>query len=190
MPHKTNQLRIIAGKWRSRVIKFPDVLGIRPTPNRVRETLFNWLQVNIAGADCLDLFAGSGALGFEALSRGAASVTFVDNHADVITHLETQGELFEATHFECACLDASAWLSKPAIKAFNVVFLDPPFEQPNLTESCLQMLAENRWLAPGAQIYVEQSTKLTSLKLPSELSLVRDKRAGDVHYGLLEYNCG
>ena len=187
MPHKPNQLRIIAGKWRSRLIKFPEVADIRPTPDRVRETLFNWLQQAVVDAQCLDLFAGSGALGFEALSRGAASVTFVDNHADIITHLETQGESLEAQDFDIACLDANAWLQQKAIKTFNVVFLDPPFTQ-DYIKSCLQLLLENHWLAPQALIYVEQATPLEALSLPSELTLEQHKQAGDVCYGLLRFD--
>jgi 16S rRNA (guanine966-N2)-methyltransferase len=185
MPHKPNQLRIIAGKWRSRVIAFPDIADIRPTPDRVRETLFNWLQMRIEGAQCLDLFAGSGALGFEALSRGASHVTFVDKHADIITHLETQGKKLEAENFECARVDTLAFISKPAVQAFDVVFLDPPFDQ-NLSEVCLKALVENHWLAPGALIYCEQSSPLEALQLPSGLSLTRHKRTSEVHYGLIE----
>ncbi len=185
MPHKPNQLRIIAGKWRSRVINFPEFDSIRPTPNRIRETLFNWLQTRILGAQCLDLFAGSGALGFEALSRGAANAVFVDNHAGIITHLETQGAAFEASDFECVCLEALAWLRKPATQVFDIVFLDPPFNKALIPE-CLQLLQENHWLAPGAAIYVEQASTLEQLNLPSGLALAQHKRAGEVYYGLLE----
>jgi 16S rRNA (guanine966-N2)-methyltransferase len=187
MPHKQNQLRIIGGKWRSRLIKFPEVADIRPTPNRVRETLFNWLQASVADAHCLDLFAGSGALGFEALSRDAASLTFVDNHAEVVTHLETQGEILQAENFDIKCMNALAWLSRPAVKTFDIVFLDPPFTN-SLVTDCLTALLENHWLAPGALIYIEQSTPLEALNLPSGLTLGQHKKAGDVYYGLLRFD--
>ncbi len=188
MPPKNHQLRIIGGKWRSRIITFPEVDTIRPTPNRVRETLFNWIKHIIVNANCLDLFAGSGALGFEALSRGATHVTFVDNHATIITHLEAQGKQLEALDFECVCLDALAWLSQPAIKKFNIVFLDPPFSL-SLIGPCLHLLFENHWLASDGLIYVEQASDLSDLTLPEGISLLRHKRAGDVYYGLLQA-CG
>jgi 16S rRNA (guanine966-N2)-methyltransferase len=179
-----NRLRIIGGDWRSRVLQFAEVPDIRPTPDRIRETLFNWLQFEITGARCLDLFAGSGALGFEALSRGAAQVTaFEQNHAAVqgiranCTLLDTRKlELIEAN-----AMDRLQHGSAPA--PYDIVFVDPPFAS-GFYESCFQHLQARGWLAPGACIYVEAAQPLSSFNVPASWQLQREKRAGDVHYGL------
>ena len=179
-----NRLRIIGGDWRSRVLQFAEVSDIRPTPDRIRETLFNWLQFEITGARCLDLFAGSGALGFEALSRGAAQVTaFEQNHAAVqgiranCTLLDTRKlELIEAN-----AMDRLQHGNAPA--PYDIVFVDPPFAS-GFYESCFQHLQARGWLAPGACIYVEAAQPLSSFNVPASWQLQREKRAGDVHYGL------
>jgi 16S rRNA (guanine966-N2)-methyltransferase len=124
-PHAAGRIRIIAGRWRGRFIDVPDRQGLRPTPNRVRETLFNWLRNDIAGARCLDLFAGSGALGLEALSRGVAEVTFVDSAPQLITALRAQLAGFDATA-ELVCSKAEDFVAARSDR-FDVVFVDPPF---------------------------------------------------------------
>ncbi|MGA0806059.1 MAG: 16S rRNA (guanine(966)-N(2))-methyltransferase RsmD [Pseudohongiellaceae bacterium] len=179
-----NRLRIIGGDWRSRVLQFAEVPDIRPTPDRIRETLFNWLQFEITGARCLDLFAGSGALGFEALSRGAAHVTaFEQNRAAAqgiranCTRLDTRKlELVETN-----AMDQLQHVSAPA--PFDIAFVDPPFAS-DFYEPCFRHLQERGWLASGALVYAEAAQPLTAFALPTGWQLQREKRAGDVYYGL------
>ena len=179
-----NRLRIIGGDWRSRVLQFAEVPDIRPTPDRIRETLFNWLQFQITGARCLDLFAGSGALGFEALSRGAAQVTaFEQNRAAAqgiranCVQLDTRKlELIEGN-----AMDRLQHGSAPA--PYDIVFVDPPFAS-GYYEPCFRHLQERGWLAPGALVYVEAAQPLAGFAVPAGWQLQREKRAGDVYYGL------
>lgn len=180
--HGHNQLRIIGGSWRSRRVAFPDVEGLRPSPDRVRETLFNWLAPRIEGARCLDLYAGSGALGLEALSRGAAEVVFVDTDRRVIIQLEQNLKLLGARGAGVVQADALAFLQRPP-RPFDVVFLDPPFRQ-GLLPACLQGLAAG-WLAPGARVYVEHEAELVEAPVPAGWALLRSKQAGQVRYSLL-----
>lgn len=184
-PHNRNRVRIIGGDWRSRVLQFPDAPGLRPTPDRVRETLFNWLQLRIVGARCLDLFAGSGALGFEALSRGAASVTALETATAVAASLRHNANLLGSDRMQLLQQDALQWLDKPALQQFDIVFVDPPFAD-NAHARCCALLQQNGWLAPGALIYLEAGSSLAALALPAAWRLTRHKQAGDVHYGLAE----
>ncbi len=178
----SNQVRIIAGKWRGRKINFPDLLKLRPTPDRVRETLFNWLTPIIVDACCLDLFAGSGALGFEALSRGAKSVLMVDNDPDVIDALKksrTKLQAEEASIFQ-------AHIPQQALKdtgPYEIVFLDPPFHKDLLTPCC-QWLEESHYLAQHAYIYIECEASLKQVAVPENWTLSRQKVAGQVAYYL------
>jgi 16S rRNA (guanine966-N2)-methyltransferase len=183
--HNRNRVRIIGGDWRSRVLQFPDAPGLRPTPDRVRETLFNWLQLRIVGAHCLDLFAGSGALGFEALSRGAASVTALETATAVAAALRHNTSLLGSDRLQLLQQDALDWLDKPASQLFDIVFVDPPFAD-NAHARCCELLQQNGWLAPGALIYLEAGESLAKLTLPTAWQLTRHKQAGDVHYGLAE----
>src|SRR3954467_6592388 len=146
-----NRVRIIAGTWRSRVIRFPPAAQLRPTPDRVRETLFNWLGQRLDGQSCLDLFAGSGALGFEAASRGAARVVMVESDREVFEALRQYKELLGASRVEPVLGDAFDYLRKTTDE-FNLVFLDPPFRQ-NALGSVLELLRDR--LAPQARVYVE-----------------------------------
>lgn len=179
-----NRLRIIGGDWRSRVLQFADVPDIRPTPDRIRETLFNWLQFSITGARCLDLFAGSGALGFEALSRGAADVlAFEQNHAAaqaIRSNAQTLGAR-QLQLIEGSALDRLQHGSAP--QPFDIVFIDPPFAA-GLHETCFRLLEERGWLAPQCNIYVEAAQPIGSFAVPPVWELLREKRAGEVHYGL------
>ncbi len=181
---KSNQVRIVAGRWRGRRLSFPLGEGLRPTPDRVRETLFNWLAPLIPGARCLDLFAGSGALGIEALSRGAAEVVFVERDLAVAAALrENLLRLGEAApRVERA--DALAWLERGARSTlpFDLVWLDPPFAEQWLNPVCAA-LESNGWLLPGARIYLECRVG-ESLCLPVNWRLIRDKTAGQVAYRL------
>jgi 16S rRNA (guanine966-N2)-methyltransferase len=177
-----NTLRIIGGRWRGRKLHFPPAPGLRPTPDRVRETLFNWLAPTIRGARCLDLFAGSGALGFEALSRGAADVVFVERDPAVARHLETVlGELAPGEG-RVLRADASSWLAGPP-EAFDVVFLDPPFEA-EVLPALLERLVAGGWLAAGARVYVECPATRGAPAWPAGLVAHRSGRAGEVGYHL------
>lgn len=178
-----NVVRIIAGRWRGRRIVFPDAAGLRPTPDRVRETVFNWLQPAIAGARCLDLFAGSGALGFESLSRGADHVVFVERERPVCEQLRASAKTLDASGAQIECADALQWLRNTPSTPFDVVFLDPPFASGVLPQVC-ELLATREWLAPGAAIYLEASEAVPLSFLPAAWRVVRSKRAGQVGYHL------
>ena len=147
---KANQLRIIGGQWRSRRIPIADVVGLRPTPDRVRETLFNWLQQSILGARCLDLFAGSGALGFEALSREAAQVVLVEQDSRAFTQLQLNATTLGATQAQLIHADAFSYLQRET-EAFDVIFLDPPFHCA-LPEKALTLLIEQNLIKPDTLI--------------------------------------
>lgn len=176
-----NEFRIIAGQWRRRRLKFPSLPGIRPSPDRVRETLFNWLMQRISGARCLDLFAGSGALGLEALSRGAASVLFIDQERQVVDTLRMHLETLCADNGEVLQSDALAFLRAPR-QVFDIVFLDPPFATPLLAEAARD-LEQYGWLAPQAHIYVEYP-KSRAPQLPVAWEVIREDYAGQVGFGL------
>ncbi len=177
-----NQLRIIGGRWRGMRIAFPQVKAIRPSPDRVRETLFNWLQPHIAGAACLDLFAGSGALGLEALSRGAAHVTFVDSEAQVGQHLAAALRRLGSSEAQIHVESASGFLRRPP-RRFDIVFLDPPFASGSLPPM-FEALAQG-WLGPDALVYVESPAGMPLPPLPASWLVHRAKRAGQVGYHLL-----
>jgi 16S rRNA (guanine966-N2)-methyltransferase len=177
------QIRIIAGCWRGRKLKVPDLPGLRPTPDRVRETVFNWLQSIIQGAYCLDLFAGSGALGFEALSRGAAHVVMVDQASVVVNLLRQELAMLDAKNAEVYQATVPAQLKAPK-QLFDVVFLDPPFQQDLLLPCCFY-LENNGFLAKKSYIYLESKQALTQSMLPPHWQLLKSKRAGQVAYHLV-----
>lgn len=180
------QLRIIGGTWRSRRIRFVTESDIRPTPDRVRETLFNWLQETVPGAACLDLYAGSGALGFEALSRGADRVTFVDQDSRVVQQLQANFELLDAAgRGRAVCSEAHAYLEGPARAdgPFDIVFLDPPYREQVLGRSCA-LLELSGALAPVAWIYLETEAREAPPTLPEGWIYLQSKTAGHVGYHL------
>ncbi|MCF6236408.1 MAG: 16S rRNA (guanine(966)-N(2))-methyltransferase RsmD [Gammaproteobacteria bacterium] len=179
-----NQLRIIGGQWRGRKLVFPDVYGLRPTTDRVRETLFNWLNPVICGSRCLDLFAGSGALGLEALSRGAAHVVMVDRQPCVIEQLKKHVIQLEAQGAYCIQADGLSFLTE-SNESYNIVFLDPPF-QDDLLKDCIQMLQKKSTLVTGAQVYIEHDNKKMLPETPSNWQLSRSKKAGQVGYHLFK----
>jgi 16S rRNA (guanine966-N2)-methyltransferase len=179
LPHT---LRIIGGAWRGRKLEFPANDAIRPTPDRVRETVFNWLQNDIVGAHCLDLFAGSGALGFEALSRGASAVTFVERDIGIGRYLRATAERLGTTQADVQLADATQWLAG-APRPFDVVFLDPPFAAGLLTNVCEQ-LERHGWLASPALIYMECAAGDGAPLLPAGWELIKSKTAGQVGYHL------
>ncbi|MGH8279198.1 MAG: 16S rRNA (guanine(966)-N(2))-methyltransferase RsmD [Gammaproteobacteria bacterium] len=176
-----NEFRIIAGEWRRRRLSFPPVPDIRPSPDRVRETLFNWLRDTVAGASCLDLFAGSGALGLEALSRGAAAVLFVDHERRVVEALNAHLARLGAAGGTSLQADALAYL-RGTPHAFDLVFLDPPFASPFLGE-VIAALRKSAWLAPTASIYMEYPKGAPPV-VPDDWTLVRTSRAGQVGFAL------
>ena len=180
----TSQLRVISGRWRGRKLPFPDRPGLRPTGDRIRETLFNWLRPHLQTAKCLDLFAGSGALGIEALSRGAAHCDFVDADREAITavgdHLHT---LNASDNSSVSCDMAERYLRQTKDK-WDIVFIDPPFDA-RLGESILTLLADNERLAEASRVYFETS-RLQPEAVPKGLyDVLREKTAGDVCYRLL-----
>jgi 16S rRNA (guanine966-N2)-methyltransferase len=179
-------LRIIAGQWRGRTFRFPQG-EIRPTPDRVRETLFNWLRDRIDGARCLDLYAGSGALGLEALSRGAASVVFVEQQRTVANALRELLQQWGAVGAQVACQQARDYLARsPKGDRFDVVFLDPPFAASSAGELAASLSAlTSGWLAVGARLYVEHSKADTPAWPESSWRELRTGTAGEVRYHLL-----
>ena len=175
--------RIIAGQWRGRKLSFAELPGLRPTMDRIRETLFNWLTGEVHGARCLDLCAGSGALGLEALSRGAEAVDFVDNQRSTTSNIEDNLQLLRATGSTAHCSDAISYLAT-CKRRYDLVFLDPPFNQ-NLAEPLLTTLAQSACLAPGALIYLETEKSLPFDFLPANWELLRDKSTSQIAYRLL-----
>ena len=182
-----NSVRIIGGTWRGRRVAFPDLPGLRPTPDRVRETLFNWLQQRVAGARCLDLFAGSGALGLEALSRGAREVVFVDRAPAVVLNLRAQLSRLDASA-PATILEADAvrFLQSPGL-AFDIAFLDPPFGDGALRQY-VALLEAGNWLSNGALLYVENARRGGVPTLPMQWELLKSKLAGEVGYHLVRVN--
>lgn len=184
----SGRLRIVAGKWRSRLLPVADVQGLRPTPERVRETLFNWLAPVIEGARCLDLYAGTGALGYEALSRGAASTDFVESSSDAVRQLRDNARLLQATGALIHRADAVDFLQKrDRDRSFDVVFLDPPFADARYRELC-RLLDERGWLAPGAYVYIEMDRRLSVPDLPDGWNVQKERTAGNVRYALIRTN--
>lgn len=186
MNNNTSKIRIIGGKWRSRLIEFPTLVGLRPTPNRIRETLFNWLAPEITDAVCLDLFTGSGALSFEALSRGAKSVVMIDQSHAIIASLKKNAKILGAEqHIELHCTSFPGNLSA-VVKShhFNIVFLDPPFYK-NIISSCARWLEEQDCLAQDALIYIEAERDLKVLSIPENWQIIRSDTAGKVSYYLM-----
>ena len=178
---KSNQVRIIGGHWRSRVIRFPDAPGLRPTPDRLRETLFNWLGQDLTGKTCLDLFAGSGALGFEAASRNAREVVMVERDAGVHRALRETHAVLAASQVELRRADAESFVKTDA-RRYDVVFLDPPFGQ-GLLPKLLDALRPR--LADDAQVYVEAEAAIDP---PAGFEILRRTRAGQVHGLLIKYS--
>lgn len=188
LPKSQNRIRIIGGKWRGRLLKVLTHPDLRPTPDRVRETLFNWLAMHIVGARCLDLFAGTGALGFEALSRGAKQVVFVDKYPPVIESIANTAKELNATQ-DCEFHRASAVSFLEPIKesspAFDIIFLDPPFATPLLSQS-MAVLAESTLVNNQTLLYLESPIPLTQADLPAHWQILRAKTAGEVAYHLVQ----
>ena len=184
MARKKNSLRIIGGDWRSRRVQFAEVAGIRPTPDRVRETLFNWLSTRIIGARCLDLFAGSGALGFEAASRGANPVLLVDHNKAVTETLTRQKQALNAHQVQVIRQDALAFLQQTE-QLFDTIFLDPPFNT-DLLQQALSVLVTRALIAPSALLYTEFPVQSEPPQYLNDFRCIHEKIAGQVRYGLYQ----
>lgn len=202
------KLRIIAGKWRSRVLPVVDLPGLRPTTDRVRETLFNWLQNDIPGAKCLDLFAGSGALGFEAASRGAASVVMLEQQPLAAKALQQNIVKLQAENIQLLQMDSMEWLDNPRLSTiarqatgigkagsgksgaiaaqggeFDIVFIDPPFSRDYLLTACKRLDAQGL-LSAHARVYLETDLQQVP-ELPHNWHILKQKKAGQVSYYLV-----
>ncbi len=182
---RPGSLRIIGGEWRGQRIDFPPDSGIRPTSDRVRETLFNWLQFALPGAHCLDLYAGSGALGFEALSRGAASAILVEREPAIVERLERTRAALGAERAEIRRDEAGRFLDDYPGPPFGIVFLDPPFTSPRLSEDCAR-LAERGLVRAGGLVYLEAAADTETPSLPTGWRWRKRKKAGQVCYYLAE----
>jgi 16S rRNA (guanine966-N2)-methyltransferase len=186
-PTGRNSVRIIAGAWRGRRIHFPDMPALRPTPDRVRETLFNWLQYSIVDTRCLDLFAGSGALGLEALSRGAREVVFVEQFPAAARALQEHLVRFGgAAKGRILEMGAARFLRTPGTP-FDVAFLDPPFGTNALAEY-IPLLDMGNWLKPEGLVYLENERTAGVPALPGHWELLKSKSAGEVGYHLARVN--
>jgi 16S rRNA (guanine966-N2)-methyltransferase len=185
-PRPPGSVRIIAGHLRGSKLAVPDRPGLRPTSDRVRETLFNWLQAATPGARVLDLFAGTGALGFEAASRGAAGVLMVERDPALAEALRANAARLKVASARVEVADALSWLQRVPGEAFDLVFLDPPFDA-GLWDAALARL--DPWLAPGAWIYVESPAK-TSPSVPGGWRLHREGQTRDVRFALFQAGNG
>ena len=177
-------IRIISGLWRGRKLPVHNAEGLRPTTDRVKETLFNWLAQDVVKAKCLDLFAGSGSLGFEAASRQADKVTLVEMNSHVYRQLTTNMESLRTNNLEVFNDDALLFLEKVG-QPYDIVFIDPPFRQ-NILQRALDLLEHNGWLAENAIVYVETEKELELDGIPKNWHLFREKTAGQVTYRLFE----
>ena len=184
MSNKKNQLRIIGGRWRGRKLSIANLPGLRPTGDRIRETLFNWLAADIHDSQCLDLFAGTGALGLESLSRGAKHVTFLEKHPAATQQLQENCQQLNAVDTHIIKQDAITWLQNHSLKkhSIHIVFIDPPFAE-NLWQACIEALNSSELLAENAVIYIE-TPKHTILSVPKDWQLYKEKTAGDICYRL------
>ena len=175
-------VRIISGQWKGRKLPVRDVDGLRPTTDRVKETIFNWLAPHVRGTRCLDLFAGSGGLGLEALSRYAEQVTLVEMDKGAADQLKKNLVALGSQQGTVIQADALSWLQGP-VTPFDLVFLDPPFRHELLPQVC-ELLEQRGWLTADALIYLEREKELGELALPRNWTLLKDKQAGQVCYQL------
>jgi 16S rRNA (guanine966-N2)-methyltransferase len=183
------RLRIVAGIWRSRLLEIADVDGLRPTSERIRETLFNWLTMNVAGARCLDLYAGTGVLGLEALSRGAAEAVLVEKSPVAIDMLRSNVQALGADSAIVQHVDARQYLANGKCGKFDIVFLDPPFADDRLEELC-RLLESQAVLTANARVYLEQGRVGKEPVLPKGWEILKTKSSGNVRYSLVKPGAG
>jgi 16S rRNA (guanine966-N2)-methyltransferase len=179
----SGQIRIIGGRWRSRKLPVHDAEGLRPTTDRVKETVFNWLAPFVDGAHCLDLFAGSGGLSFEALSRFADSALLLEKDRTAARQLTQNLITLNCDNGIVKNTDSLTFLASPASQQFNLVFIDPPFRKELLEKSC-QLLEQNGWLSAEAVIYLEMESELAQVNLPTNWHCLKEKSAGQVTFSL------
>ena len=184
----TGTLRVIGGRWRGRKLTVLDSEGLRPTPSRVRETLFNWLQFSLSGANCLDLFAGTGALGLEAASRGVEKVTLVEFNTGIAEQLSKNCQQLGADNYQLVNKDAVSFLSGDQDQ-YDIVFIDPPYELGIWSEIAEQLVSQDS-LSLNALIYLEYPITLIKPLLPSKWQLIKEKKAGGVNYCLFKNTVG
>ena len=184
----TGTLRVIGGRWRGRKLTVIDSEGLRPTPSRVRETLFNWLQFSLSGANCLDLFAGTGALGLEAASRGVEKVTLVEFNTGIAEQLSKNCQQLGADNYQLVNKDAVSFLSGDQDQ-YDIVFIDPPYELGIWSEIAEQLVSQD-CLSLNALIYVEYPITAIKPSLPSKWQLIKEKKAGGVNYCLFKNTVG
>lgn len=182
---KPGQIRIIAGQWRHRQLRFPQISDLKPSPDAVRETLFNWLHNALAGSICLDLYAGSGAFGFEAASRGASRVVMVESHSQAIEHLSATQNLLNAKSIVEIRHQPALHYLQSATQKFDVVFIDPPFKDANHGEICQSLITHNR-LNDGALVYIESQKSNSPLPIPPTWHIIREAQRGKVQSTLIK----
>tara|TARA_B100001059_G_scaffold216214_1_gene234447 strand:- start:289 stop:879 length:591 start_codon:yes stop_codon:yes gene_type:complete len=179
------KVRIISGKWRNRVLKVENLEGLRPTSERIRETLFNWLRADISGVNCLDLFAGTGSLGFEALSRGADNCIFIDKTEATIKQLKKAKVLFNAENCHIVKTNASDFLFLNKKNSYDLVFLDPPFAD-NMIDETINQIAKYGLVTPNGYIYIEINKNQKIPDLPKNWIIVRKKNIANVCFALIK----
>ena len=179
-PRGRNEVRLIGGQWKRSKLPVADAPGLRPTPDRVRETLFNWLGQDLAGWRCLDAFAGSGALGFEAASRGAAQVVLLERDRRLALGLTESKQRLKGEQLRIETVDALVWMARCPPDSFELIFIDPPFDAP-LVDPALALA--QRLVVPQGFVYVEAAQ---AVQLPDGFKLHRQGRAGAVHFHLLQ----
>lgn len=179
------EVRIISGSWRGRKLAVLDAEGLRPTTDRVKETLFNWLMHDINGAIVLDCFAGSGSLGFEALSRYASHCTLLERDKSAAAQLLQNQQKLACNNASVIHTDSLNWLKQPALRQYDLVFIDPPFRK-DLALPCCQLLEQQQWLATPALIYLETEKELDVTALPANWRLLKEKIAGQLAYRLYQ----
>lgn len=186
-PSQSKGIRIIAGQWRGRRLPVLELAGLRPSGDRLRETLFNWLQMELRGASCLDLFAGTGALGFEAASRGVATVLMLEKHPQAVQQLEENKRKLKADNITVMQADTISWLEQERGEAFDIIFLDPPFSE-NWQQSVLKKLLASKLLASGGLVYVESSVSNQRPKALVGLQEIKHKHVAQVRMQLFEFS--
>jgi 16S rRNA (guanine966-N2)-methyltransferase len=188
MSSSSYSMRIIGGKWRGRKVSFAQHDEIRPTPNRIRETLFNWLQGFMHGSKCLELYAGSGILSLEALSRGAKSVTLIEQSSQVHQHLQSELAIItdDPQSYRCINQPAMTWASNPSDGPFDIIFLDPPFAGSEL-DTVLPLIEVQNLLSADGIVYIESPAKILSEAIPFQFEIYKQMQAGSVHYCLCRY---
>ncbi len=186
---KSNTIRLIAGQWRGRKLAVLDAEGLRPTADRVRETLFNWLMYEVPGARCLDLFAGTGALGLESISRGAQFVQFVETSVPVADAIKLNLKTLNASvdQAQVSTLPAQRFLSKPPGEPFDIVFLDPPFASSEL-QPALEKLVRHGWLSDKALIYIEEPKHQAAVEVPAQWHIKREGKTSQSCFRLCSLN--